>query len=155
MSLPEDVNGPNGLHIDPRDAKRMWLACWGRVNTKGGNALGGGIYETTDGGETWKSVFDRNLYVYDVTADPSNPDVLYASGFESSAWRSGDRGSTWKRIRGFNFKWGYRVVPDTEDPGKIFVTTFGGGVWYGPAEGDADAAEDIVTEGIRYQDLER
>ena len=102
-----------------------------------------------------KNVFDRNLFVYDVTADPSSPDVLYACGFESSAWRSADGGETWKRIRGYNFKWGYRVVPDTENPGKVFITTFGGGVWYGPAEGDTDAPEDIVTEGVRYEDLGR
>ncbi len=27
---------------------------------------------------------------------------------------------------------------------KIFIITFGGGVWYGPAKGDMKAVEDIV-----------
>ena len=155
VALPEGVNGPNGIFIDPRDPKRMMLACWARVNVDGGNGVGGGIFLTTDGGKTWKTIFDRNLYVYDVVPDPANPDVLYASGFESSAWRSADGGETWKRIRGFNFKWAYRVAPDTQHPGNVFITTFGGGVWYGPAEGDADAPEDIVTPGLRYEDLGR
>ncbi len=52
---------------------------------------------------------------------------------------------TWKRIGGYNFKWGHRVIPDPFHPDKIYVTTFGGSVWYGPAKGDAKAPEDIAT----------
>jgi len=80
-----------------------------------------------------------------VTVDPRNPDVLYACGFEHSAYRSADRGETWKRIRGYNFKWGHRVIPDPGDPRMIYITTFGGSVWHGPALGDPSAPEDIVT----------
>ena len=54
------------------------------------------------------------------------------------------RGETWIRIKGYNFKWGKRVEPDPRDPEKIFVITFGGGVWYGPAKGDVSAHEDII-----------
>ena len=86
--------------------------------------------------ETWKSVFAASQHVYDVTLDPGNPKVLYNSGFESGAYRSADAGETWNRITGFNFKWGHRVIPDPVDPGKIYITTFGGSVWHGPAEGD-------------------
>jgi hypothetical protein len=80
--------------------------------------------------------------VYDVTVDARDPDVLYASGFDQAAYRSGDRGATWSRLRGFNFKWGHRVVPDAVDPAMVYVTTFGGGVWHGPATGDPAAPED-------------
>jgi len=30
------------------------------------------------------------------------------------------------------------------------VTTFGGSVWYGPADGDPRAVEDIVTPQVAY-----
>jgi photosystem II stability/assembly factor-like uncharacterized protein len=106
-----------------------------------------------DGGATWRKVFEANQYVYDVTADPRDPRVMYLCGFESSAYRSDDRGETWKRIKGFNFKWGHRVVPDTTDAGKVFVTTFGGSVWHGPAEGDPRAIEDVGTEHLTYEAL--
>ena len=33
----------------------------------------------------------------------------------------------------------------------IFVLTFGGSVWYGPAEGDPNATDDIVTPAISLQ----
>ena len=57
-----------------------------------------------------------------------------------------DRGATWTRIRGFNFKWGHRVILDPLDPAKIYITTFGSSVWHGPAAGDPRAVEDLVTQ---------
>lgn len=142
LPLPEGVNGPNGLAIDPDDPKRLYLAAWGRRTADG--ARDGGIFLSTDGGESWRNVFAADQHIYDVTIDPRNG-VLYAAGFESSAWRSTDRGESWERIRGFNFKWGHRVIPDPRDPEKIYVTTFGGSVWHGPASGDPGAVEDIAT----------
>ena len=36
------------------------------------------------------------------------------------------------------------MIPDANDPSKIYVTTFGGSVWHGPAAGDPAAPEDAV-----------
>ena len=85
---------------------------------------------------------DGALYV-------SDDGALYASGFDQGAWRSLERGDTWTRIRGFNFKWGHRVIPDPADPTRVFITTFGGGVWHGPAAGDPDALEDVIEPARR------
>jgi photosystem II stability/assembly factor-like uncharacterized protein len=142
LTLPEGTNGPNGLAVDPKDVKRLYLAAWGRA-TPGGDT-GGGIFLSTDGGASWKPVLTEYQHVYDVTIDPRDPSRLYASGFDQSALRSLDRGLTWTRIRGFNFKWGHRVVPDPRDPASVYVTTFGGSVWHGPAAGDEAASEDVV-----------
>ena len=142
MTLPAGTNGPNALTVDPADPRRLYLSAWG-VATPGGDT-GGGIFVSADGGATWANVLPQSQHVYDVTVDPRDPAVLYASGFDQAAWRSGDRGRTWSRLRGFNFKWGHRVVPDRNDPGKVYVTTFGGGVWHGPATGDQGAVEDVV-----------
>ncbi|MCW5979764.1 MAG: hypothetical protein KIT09_16915 [Bryobacteraceae bacterium] len=148
VNLPDGVNGPNGLAIDPKDPRRMYLAAWGRRTEEG--AVNGGIFLTTDAGATWRNVLAKDQHVYDVTIDPKNPSVLYACGFESSAWRSTDRGETWKRIPGYNFKWGHRVIPDPRRPGMVYIATYGGSVWHGPAEGDPKAAEDIVTPALSY-----
>jgi photosystem II stability/assembly factor-like uncharacterized protein len=129
VNLPEGVNGPNGLAVDPADPKRLYLAAWARQG-----AHNGGIYLSTDAGASWRRVHEADQHVYDVTIDPKRPSVLYACGFESSAWRSSDRGVTWTRIPGYDFKWGHRVVPDPADSAKIYVTTFGGSVWHGPAQ---------------------
>ncbi len=148
MQLPKGLNGPNGIAVDPKDPARLYLAAWGR--NAGREALQGGIFVSTDAGASWRNVLSKDQHIYDVTVDPRNPQVLYASGFESSAWRSTDRGESWQRIRGYNFKWGHRVVPDPYNPAMIYVTTFGGSVWYGPAAGDSRAAEDIVTRELAY-----
>jgi hypothetical protein len=79
-----------------------------------------------------------------VTVDPRNTDLVYATGYEASAWRSTNRGKTWSRLGGFNFKQGHHVIPDPTDINKIYITTFGSSVWYGPAAGDPTAVEDIV-----------
>ena len=142
VALPNGVNGPNGLAVDPSDSGRLYLAAWARSTREG--AADGGIFLSTDAGAHWRNVLGQDQHIYDITIDPGDPHLLYAAGFESSAWRSTDRGLTWKRIRGFNFKWGHRVIPDPTDPSRIFVTTFGGSVFHGPAAGDPKAVEDIV-----------
>jgi photosystem II stability/assembly factor-like uncharacterized protein len=112
---------------------------------------GGGVFLSTDGGESWRNVFDESQHVYDLTIHPRNPRELYVCGFDSAAYRSVDGGATWARIKGYNFKWGHRVIIDPTDPDQIYVTTFGGSVWRGPAAGDLNAVEDIVTRGARRE----
>ena len=148
VNLPGGTNGPNGLAIDPHDPQRLYLAAWARAT--GVNGTGGGIYLSADGGNTWKNVLDRDQHIYDVTIEPHDTNIVYAAGFESSAWRSNDRGEHWTRIPGYNFKWGHRVMPDLMDPQMIYISTFGGGVWHGPsagAEGHADIATPVLQPG--------
>jgi photosystem II stability/assembly factor-like uncharacterized protein len=149
VNLSPGVNGPNWIAIDPNDASRLVLAAWGRWTPQG--AVQGGIYLSTNAGKSWRNVLSRDQHIYAVTIDPDSPRVLYAAGFESSAWRSTDRGETWQRIRGFNFKWGQQVIVDPDHRGRIFIATFGGSVWYGPAAGDPHAGEDILTPIVAYE----
>lgn len=142
IPLPAGVNGPNALTVDPKSPQRLYLAAWARASGTHGD--GGGIYLSEDAGRNWKLIFDRDRHVYDVTIDPDDSRVLYASGFESSAWRSNDRGEHWSRIPGFNFKWAHRVIPDASDRSRIYVTTFGGSVWHGSLSGH-DEPLDITT----------
>jgi photosystem II stability/assembly factor-like uncharacterized protein len=145
VALPEGVNAPNGLAIDPRDPERMYLATWARA--AGQHGEGGGIYGTTDGGAHWRVLFDGDRHVYDVTMNPKNSAELYATGFESSAWDSVDRGEHWTRIAGYNFKWGHRVIADPVHAGWVYIDTFGGGVWHGRVDGKP-GVEDIATPEI-------
>ena len=142
MTLPAGVNGPTGLALDPRNQQRMYLTAWGHEGDSADS--GGGVYVSEDGGTTWKPLFTDSQHVYDLTIDPHHPDVLYICGFDAAVYRSADRGKHWARVAGYNFKWGHRVLMDPADLSKIYVTTYGGGVWHGPAEGDA-AHEDVTT----------
>jgi photosystem II stability/assembly factor-like uncharacterized protein len=146
VTLPEGVNGPMGITVDPKDPARLYLSAWARYQRY---AMGvvppdGGVYLSADGGQHWQNVFKGSRRIYDVTVDARNSDIVYATGFEAGAWRSADRGKTWSRIAGFNFWGGHRVIPDPADAGKIYITTMGSSVWHGPAVGDPNAVEDIV-----------
>ena len=146
VTMPEGSNAPNGLATDPSAPDRLYLAAWAR--DKGEHGEGGGIFLSVNAGDTWTRVLDRDRHVYDVAIDPRDARILYASGFESSAWKSSDRGENWTRIPGFNFKWGHRVIPDPEDPKKVYITTFGGGVWHGSVDGE-NRPLDIVTPELQ------
>jgi photosystem II stability/assembly factor-like uncharacterized protein len=150
MKIPEGTNGPMSLIIDPENNNRLLLSAWGRP-TPGQftEDIGGGIFLSSDNGETWSQVLVKDQHIHDITYDTRN-NTYYACGFNGSAYRSDDQGKSWSRIKGFNFKWGKRVDPDPADPNKIYIITFGGGVWHGPAKGDPNAAEDIVTPLLSY-----
>jgi hypothetical protein len=152
LTLPAGVNGPNGIAIDPENPDRLYLACWGRYVQNGPlPPTDGGVLLSEDGGAHWQSIFSTDQHVYDVTIDPANPSILYATTYNAAVWRSTDRGRNWSRIPGINFKQTQRVIPDPHDPSMIYVATFGSCIWHGPAAGDPGAVEDIVTPGVRFQ----
>jgi hypothetical protein len=51
---------------------------------------------------------------------------------------SPDAGATWTPFLGLPFPEVHRVTFDPAQPGAIYVTTFGGDVWHGPDNPDAE-----------------
>jgi len=86
----------------------------------------------------------HDQHIYAISFDP-RIDRFYACGFNASVYYSEDGAKNWTRSRGYNFKWGHRVIPDPLNAEMIYVVTFGGGVWHGPAKGDPEATEDLIT----------
>ncbi len=70
------------LVVDPRDPNHLFAAVLGHPY---GPNEERGLYVSTDGGQNWeKSLYvDENTGASDVTMDPNNPDVLYASLWEA------------------------------------------------------------------------
>ncbi len=139
--LPEGVNAPHDLLLDPEDDKRMYLSCW--VHTVDGKDKFGGVLKTEDGGKTWRQVFDERIRVNSAGMNPAWPNVIFINTFQNAAFRSDDYGETWNRLEGYRFKWGQRAIPDINHPGMLYLTTYGGSVFYGPANGVPGAFEDI------------
>jgi hypothetical protein len=145
MMLPEGTNGPTSLVADPGHPDRLVLSAWGRLTKdRFSPDTGGGIFLSGNDGKSWQPVLQKDPHIYDITFDPRN-NTWYACGFNGGAYRSADGAQTWTRIKGYNFKWGKTVDPDPRNPGKIFIVTYGGGIWYGSATGDENAAEDMLT----------
>jgi photosystem II stability/assembly factor-like uncharacterized protein len=144
IDLPSGVTGPTGLEVDPRNPRRLYLTAWGQEGEDTDN--NGGVYTSEDGGQTWRTLFTQAQHVYDLTIDPKRPDTLYICGFDAAAYRSNDRGSHWIRIHGYDFKWGHRIFLDPNDSNQIYITTYGGGVWHGPATSATNPPEAILTQ---------
>ncbi|HEY4205841.1 MAG TPA: hypothetical protein VGM31_03470 [Puia sp.] len=140
-----DARFPSGVAVDPSNPQRVYVACWADIQLSdlfGGAAtraaggdrylpMSGGIFLSEDGGRSWASVFDKKNYVYDVTVDAHHPGRVYCNTFTGAAWRSDDYGRSWRKIEGYDFHWGHRVIVDEYDPDKVYLTTYGSGVWHG------------------------
>jgi hypothetical protein len=145
LTVQKGLLFPNGIEYDRQVPDRIYLACWADIDlsdllggdvarTTGGNEklkMPGGVFLSTDNGNTWTSIFDDRQYVYDVTADARIQGRLYINTFNQAAYRSDDSGKTWRKIKGYDFHWGQRAVIDQNDSGKIYLTTFGSSVWHG------------------------
>ncbi len=130
---------PTYFAIDPRDENVIYIS----AATAAGGGSQGGLYKTTDGGTTWKHILtDADLakfcppsYTHGMTVQlhPDNPDIIYYGGTHS-LWFSKDGGGSFVPYKKFPFLNVQHVTVDPKDPKTIFVSTFGGGVWKGPAE---------------------
>jgi hypothetical protein len=95
--------GINGIAIDPTNSRHIIvgsaLAVRGLSHTIGNGgttrlepgANEPGLYESTDGGQTFTEVWNGSIPggfgITDVGLDPLNPAVVYASAFDAGAWR--------------------------------------------------------------------
>ncbi|HEY7405928.1 MAG TPA: glycosyl hydrolase [Candidatus Angelobacter sp.] len=108
-----DTRAIGRIAVHPKNPDIAYVAAFG--HTYGPNAERG-IFRTTDGGKTWSKVLykDENSGGIDLSLDPNNPNVIFASlwqarrspwgmdsgGPGSGLYRSTDGGTTWKHLSG-------------------------------------------------------
>lgn len=119
-----DLPGLCSIVVDPRDSQHITI----------GISVGG-VYETTDGGQTWKGR-NKGLYAYYLpnpyadyghdphfmTASPSNPDVLWQQN-HCGVFRSTDCGRTWVDISHPDVPvyFGFAIAVDEQDAETAWV----------------------------------
>ncbi len=109
----DDTRHIGRVIVDPHNPDVVFVAALGHAF---GPNKDRGVFRSTDGGKTWQNVLfkdDKNGAV-DITFDPNNSHVLYASlwqvlrtpwsfdsgGPGSGLYKSSDSGATWQRLEG-------------------------------------------------------
>jgi photosystem II stability/assembly factor-like uncharacterized protein len=136
------------IRVHPTNPDIAWLAALGHAH---GPNTERGVYRTLDGGASWQPVLVRSEQAgaYDLTLDPTNPRVLYASFWEmlrgpwsmtnggpgTSLYRTLDGGDTWQEITGSPGFAAGRIrkisVSASVQPGRLWALVAGdqGGVY--------------------------
>ena len=98
---------------------------------------GGGVWKTTNGGQTWTPIFDGQPVgaIGDLAVAPSNPNVLYVGTGDADlrnnvshgngVYKSVDAGRTWHHLGLADTRHIGRVVVHPSNPEVVFVAALG------------------------------
>lgn len=144
--------GAIDLAFDPTNSQTIYAAMWNVRRPPWfiyapANGPGGGIFKSTDGGNTWQPLTSgipvEGLGRIGLAVAPTNRNRVYAivDAKEGGLFSSNDAGATWTKISSDNRIWGRgwyfnKVTVDPKDPDIIYVqntsiyrSTNGGKTW--------------------------
>ncbi|HYP01153.1 MAG TPA: hypothetical protein VER76_13255, partial [Pyrinomonadaceae bacterium] len=97
----------------------------------------GGIWKTTNGGQTWRPIFERQgtISVGDIALEPKNPEVVWVGTGESNVrnsvsfgdgvYKSTDGGKTWRHMGLRDTRHISRIVINPRNPDVVYVGALG------------------------------
>jgi len=119
--------------FDPTNPEIIYVGT-GDTNIPGTVWIGGGIYKSVDGGETFEYIgLEECRIISKIVVNPENPNQVYAGAmgipFEENAdrglYRSDDGGTTWTKIFSVSEDSGViDMVMNPEDPDVIYIANW-------------------------------
>jgi len=97
----------------------------------------GGVWKTTNGGNSWTPIFERQgtLSIGDIALEPNNPDVIWVGTGESNArnsvsfgdgvYKSTDGGKNWKHLGLKETNTISRIIIHPNNPDIVYVAAVG------------------------------
>jgi photosystem II stability/assembly factor-like uncharacterized protein len=114
----------------------------GQPNTFYFGSVGGGVWKTTDAGQTWTPIFDSQpvASIGALAVSTSNPDVIYVGSGEADMrsdislgngmYKSSDGGQSWRYLGLHDTRQIGRILIDPKNPDIVLVAALGHG--FGP-----------------------
>jgi photosystem II stability/assembly factor-like uncharacterized protein len=135
-----DSTGAVDLAMNPGNPREIYAGVW-RAERKPWTLISGGaeggVYKTTDGGESWEKLAgglpEGVVGRVGVTVSPANPDrvwTLIEAEPDGGVYRSDDAGKTWNRVNSENKlrqrAWYYtHIVADPRDEHTVYALNTG------------------------------
>ena len=121
------------LAIAPGDPSQIWAGT-GEEDSRNSISAGGGIFKSTDSGDSWELKGLRDTQVIDrVVVHPLDPDVVFVAALghiwdanpERGLYRTMDGGDTWELVKFISDKAGFvDVALRPDDPGTVFAASW-------------------------------
>ncbi len=94
-----------------------------------------GFWRSTNGGESWMLTTSKQLEINSITVHPSNPQTIYIGTNNYGVMVSHDGGKNFAPTNGgYSGRFAYSILPDREQPGRVYATTIntttGGGFFF-------------------------
>ena len=128
---PDNTFG--ALAIFERDTKIVWAGT-GENNNRQSSSWGGGVYRSTDGGDTWTYLgLHDTRAIGRVVLDPADPNVAYVAAVgnlwtenpERGVFKTTDAGRTWSKVLFVDaFTGATDLVMDPRDPKVLYAATY-------------------------------
>jgi photosystem II stability/assembly factor-like uncharacterized protein len=128
---PDNTFG--ALAIFERDPKIVWAGT-GEQNNRQSSSWGGGVYRSTDGGETWTHLgLHDTRSIGRVVLDPTDPNVAFVAAVgnlwkdspERGVFKTTDAGRTWTKALYVDALTGATdLVMDPRDPKVLYAATY-------------------------------
>ena len=80
------------------------------------------VYETLDGGRSWKNVgLKESEHINRIVVDPRNSDVVYAAASVGGVWKTEDGGQSWRSLTDQSVPLNYGgIVIDPQNPDVLY-----------------------------------
>ena len=129
----ERVVSMGDIAIAPSDSMTIWAGT-GEEDSRNSISPGGGIYKSTDGGESWEFMgLKETQAIGRIVVHPTNKDIVYVAALghpwganeERGLYKTTDGGRTWQKSKFVSDEAGFvDIAMHPRDPNTLFASSW-------------------------------